>query len=101
MEKERYSSDGKIHDLQRLKELQALPLWRKIQITQARIIEWYNYYEGQVYISFSGGKDSTVLLDLGSAFALNKKIVIVNLNDVTITENKSFSNMIREWASRD
>lgn len=59
-----YSEDGKVHDLQRLKELQALPLWRKIQITQARIIEWYNYYEGKVYISFSGGKDSTVLLDL-------------------------------------
>ena len=59
-----YSEDGKVHDLQRLKELQALPLWRKIQITQARIIEWYNYYEGKVYVSFSGGKDSTVLLDL-------------------------------------
>jgi 3'-phosphoadenosine 5'-phosphosulfate sulfotransferase (PAPS reductase)/FAD synthetase len=59
-----YSEDGKVHDLQRLKELQALPLWRKIQITQTRIIEWYNYYEGKVYVSFSGGKDSTVLLDL-------------------------------------
>ena len=35
MEEERYSADGKIHDSQRLKELQALPLWRKIQITQA------------------------------------------------------------------
>ena len=64
MDEERYSSDGKIYDSQRLKELQALPLWRKIQITQARIIEWYNHYEGKVSISFSGGKDSTVLLDL-------------------------------------
>ena len=64
MDEERYSGDGKIHDSQRLKELQALPLWRKIQITQARIMEWYNFYEGQVSISFSGGKDSTVLLDL-------------------------------------
>lgn len=63
-EAERYSADGKVHDAQRLKELQALPLWRKIQITQARIIEWYQYYEGNVYISFSGGKDSTVLLDI-------------------------------------
>lgn len=59
-----YSSDGKIHDKERLKELQALPLWRKIQVTQARIIEWYNYFDGQVYISFSGGKDSTVLLHI-------------------------------------
>lgn len=64
MEEEKYSNDGKIHNSQRLKELQALPLDRKIQITQTRIIEWYNHYEGQVSISFSGGKDSTVLLDL-------------------------------------
>jgi hypothetical protein len=53
-----------IHDATRLKELQALPLDRKIVITQARIIEWFNFWEGQVYLSFSGGKDSTVLLDL-------------------------------------
>jgi len=53
-----------IHDAARLKELQVLPLDRKIAITQARIIEWFNFWEGQVYLSFSGGKDSTVLLDL-------------------------------------
>lgn len=53
-----------IHDAQRLAELQALPLERKIQITQARIIEWYQHYKGNVVVSFSGGKDSTVLLHL-------------------------------------
>lgn len=53
-----------IHDATRLKELQALPLDRKIAISQARIIEWFNFWEGDVYVSFSGGKDSTVLLDL-------------------------------------
>ena len=53
-----------IHDAQRLAELQALPLERKIQITQARIIEWYKHYNGNVVVSFSGGKDSTVLLHL-------------------------------------
>lgn len=61
---ERISSDGNIHDAQRLKELQALPLERKIGITQARIMEFYREYDGKVYVSFSGGKDSTVLLDL-------------------------------------
>lgn len=60
----RFSSDGLVHDAERLKELQALPLDRKIQITATRIIEWYNYWKGQVYVSFSGGKDSTVLLHL-------------------------------------
>lgn len=58
------SYDGSVHDKERLIELQALPLDRKIQITQTRIIEWYNYWNGQVYVLFSGGKDSTVLLHI-------------------------------------
>ena len=53
-----------VHDAERLKELQALPLSRKIQITQTRIIEWYQHYEGNVCVSFSGGKDSTVLMHI-------------------------------------
>ena len=61
---DRISPDGLIHDAERLKELQSLPLERKIQITTARIIEWYNYWDGNVCVSFSGGKDSTVLLHL-------------------------------------
>lgn len=44
--------------------MQEWSLERKIQVTQTRIIEWYKYWNGKVYISFSGGKDSTVLLDL-------------------------------------
>lgn len=47
-----------------LKTMQNWPLERKIQVTQLRIMEWYERWEGNVYISFSGGKDSTVLLDL-------------------------------------
>ena len=47
-----------------LKELQALPLDVKIMKTQLRIREYYDYFCGQVYVSFSGGKDSTVLLDI-------------------------------------
>ena len=44
--------------------MQSFSLDRKIQITQTRILEWCTKFEGKVYISFSGGKDSTVLLDL-------------------------------------
>lgn len=47
-----------------LKAMQAWPLERKIRVTQLRIMEWYKYWDGEAYISFSGGKDSTVLLDL-------------------------------------
>ncbi len=57
-----------IHTKERLKELQALPLERKVQITQSRIIEWYKHYNGQVYISFSGGKDSTFFYTLQDSY---------------------------------
>ena len=49
---------------QDLKDMQAWPLERKIQVTQTRILEWYLKNDGLVFCSFSGGKDSTVLLDL-------------------------------------
>jgi 3'-phosphoadenosine 5'-phosphosulfate sulfotransferase (PAPS reductase)/FAD synthetase len=44
--------------------MQEWPLERKIQVTQTRIMEWYERWGAKAYISFSGGKDSTVLLDL-------------------------------------
>lgn len=55
---------NEVHDAQRLKELQSLSLERKIQISQTRIIEWYLEFNGKVFISDSGGKDSAVLRDL-------------------------------------
>ena len=47
-----------------LKQMQGLPLYRKIALTQNRIIEWKAFFQGEVAVSFSGGKDSTVLLHL-------------------------------------
>lgn len=47
-----------------LKRLQALPLAQKIALTERRITEFVEYYNKQVYVSFSGGKDSTVLLSI-------------------------------------
>jgi len=52
------------YTIEDLKIMQSWPLERKIRVTQTRIIEWYLRWEGKVYVSFSGGKDSTVLLDL-------------------------------------
>ena len=52
------------HTRERLKELRALPLERKIGFTAARLTEWHTRWNGKVYVSFSGGKDSTVLLYL-------------------------------------
>lgn len=45
------------HDL---KQLQSLPLEAKIIMTQQRIRQWYEYWDGMVYASVSG-IDSTVL----------------------------------------
>ena len=48
-----------------MKVLQGLPLDIKILMTRERIRAWIDEYgEEGVYVSFSGGKDSTVLLDL-------------------------------------
>lgn len=47
-----------------LKQMQGLPLELKIIKSQRRIKEFYSRYNGMVYVSFSGGKDSTVLKHL-------------------------------------
>lgn len=53
------------HTISDLHQMQALPLCAKVQMTQRRLKEWVDEYGlGGVYISFSGGKDSTVLLDI-------------------------------------
>jgi len=51
-------------DIRELRYWQSLPLERKIQMTEERIRGWYEHFNGNVYVSFSGGKDSTVLLHL-------------------------------------
>lgn len=51
-------------ELSELRELQKLTLSQKIPISQTRILEWCLHWKWMVYVSFSGGKDSTVLLDL-------------------------------------
>lgn len=62
--------------LDELKLLQALPLELKIAKTKARIKEWVDFHgvDG-VYISFSGGKDSTVLLHIARSMYPNIKAV--------------------------
>lgn len=63
---------------ERLKELQEEPLERKIMISQTRIIEWHTRYKGNVYVAFSGGKDSTVLLHLVRSVFPEVPAVFVN-----------------------
>ena len=49
-------------EMYQLIQRQSLDLDIKEKLTKRRIELWYNYYHGNVYVSFSGGKDSTVLL---------------------------------------
>ena len=49
------------HTAYDLKQMQNVPLEGKIIMTQLRIRAWYDHWMGNVYVSFSGGKDSTVL----------------------------------------
>ena len=49
------------HQSYDLKQMQSLPLEAKIVMTKKRIRQWYDYWDGEVYVAFSGGKDSTVL----------------------------------------
>jgi len=47
-----------------LQARQAMPLELKERLSLIRISEYYYHFGGKIYISFSGGKDSTVLLHL-------------------------------------
>ena len=49
------------HTPTHLAQMQKMPLEGKILMTQLRIRAWYDHWDGDVYVSFSGGKDSTVL----------------------------------------
>lgn len=44
--------------------MQSWSLEQKIKTTQTRIMEFGIHFDHKIYVSFSGGKDSTVLLDL-------------------------------------
>ncbi len=62
-----------------LKQMQSLPIQAKIQMTRQRIREWIDEFgEDGVYVSFSGGKDSTVLLDIVRKDYPNIEAVFVN-----------------------
>jgi 3'-phosphoadenosine 5'-phosphosulfate sulfotransferase (PAPS reductase)/FAD synthetase len=66
------------HTAADLKQMQSLPLEMKIQMTKRRIRDWYEHFEGQVYVSFSGGKDSTVLKHIVDSMYSDVPAVFVN-----------------------
>lgn len=56
-------------------DLLKMSLDEKIQRTKELILEWYLQFDGKVFVSFSGGKDSTVLLHIARSIKRCKDIV--------------------------
>ena len=61
-----------------LAQMQSVPLAGKILMTKRRIREWYENWDGQVYVSFSGGKDSTVLKHIVDSMYSDVPALFVN-----------------------
>lgn len=66
------------HQAYDLKQMQSLPLEAKILMTKRRIRDWYEYWDGMVYVSFSGGKDSTVLKHIVDSMYSDVPALFVN-----------------------
>lgn len=67
-----------IRTKEQLRRLQALPLQQKVNLTKRRIEQFYTELNGKIYVSFSGGKDSTVLLHLVRSMYPETKAVFCN-----------------------
>lgn len=62
----------------KLAQLQSMPLEAKVALSTQRIRQWYDHWHGKVYVAFSGGKDSTVLLHLVRSLYPEVKAVFVD-----------------------
>lgn len=76
-----------------LKKMQAWPLERKVRETKSLIAEWYDAFNGKVYVSFSAGKDSTMLLHLARELYPDIPGVYVDTS-VEYPENIAFAKTI-------
>ena len=95
------------HTKKDLEIMRAWTLQRKIQVTQTRLFEWWIKFDGRIYISFSGGKDSTVLADLaarmyrankGMSPGQNDPLTLVFVNTgLEYPEIQQFVKQFSEW----
>ena len=94
-----------------LRQLQSLPLPQKELMSKNLIRQWYEYWDGNVYVSVSGGKDSEVLADLalsvfddiprvffdtGLEYPEVRKFAMEH-SDVVVKPKKTFKQVIDEY----
>lgn len=81
-----------------LKRFQAESLDEKFQRSLAKIAEWYSRWNNEVYVSFSGGKDSTVLADICAKWCkiIGKPLYLVFVN--TGLEYPEIQKFVKEYA---
>lgn len=89
------------------KKLMALDLTDKEITTYEKLDEWYTAWGGSCYVSFSGGKDSTVLAYLAARYLSSFKTPPWELNLVFVNtgleypEIQKFVNEYTEWLRRE
>jgi len=86
------------HEIWELQSMQVAPLNAKISMTKQRIRDWVNEFgvDG-VYVSFSGGKDSTVLLTIAREMYPDIKAVFVD----TGLEYPEIREFVKTWDNVD
>lgn len=116
MSEEKSSKKQAKYTSEDLKRLQSYPLWRKIQITKSRILEFQREFDNKTYISsyisFSGGKDSTVLLhiarqiypdmpavfiDTGLEYPEIREFALSQENVIRLKPEKNFRKVLEEY----
>lgn len=89
------------------KKLMVLDVQDKEMLTYEKLDEWYTAWGGQCYVSFSGGKDSTVLAYLAARYLASYKTPVWPLNLVFVNtgleypEIQKFVNEYAEWLRRE
>ncbi len=89
--------EGTMHTVEDLKMMQSLPLSIKVRMTEERIRQWYQYWGGKVCVSFSGGKDSTVLMHIARGLYPDIPTVFSN----TGLEYPEIQRFVREYGNVD
>lgn len=89
------------------KQLLALDLQDKEILSYEKIDQWYTAWNGKCYVSFSGGKDSTVLAYLAARYLSSFRAPPWELNLVFVNtgleypEIQKFVNEYADWLRRE